>query len=191
MANIQYKAINFTLNGKEVTASIDMRESLANVLRNEFGMTSVKKGCEVGECGACTVLINGNPYDSCIFLAVWIDGKEVTTLEGLMDDEGNISDIQQAFIDESAIQCGFARRASLCRLSISCVRANATPVMKSAGSCPVICAAVPATRILSTQLRIPWKNAWRKKKQISDQDISDDKKAGPLTRFFYDLSLSY
>ncbi|NLA82570.1 MAG: (2Fe-2S)-binding protein [Clostridiaceae bacterium] len=107
MAKIQYKEINFTLNGKAVTASIDMRESLADVLRNEFGMTSVKKGCEVGECGACTVLINGNPYDSCIFLAVWIDGKEVTTLEGLMDEDGNIADIQQAFIDESAIQCGF------------------------------------------------------------------------------------
>ena len=83
-----------------MTASIDMRESLADVLRNEFGMTSVKKGCEVGECGACTVLINGNPYDSCIFLAVWIDGKEVPTLEGLMAEDGNIADIQQAFIDE-------------------------------------------------------------------------------------------
>lgn len=107
MAKVQYKQIQFILNGKEVTASIDVRESLADVLRNEFGMTSVKKGCEVGECGACTVLINGNPYDSCIFLAAWIDGKEVTTLEGLMDEDGKISDIQQAFIDESAIQCGF------------------------------------------------------------------------------------
>ena len=107
MAKVQYKQIQFILNGKEVTASIDVRESLADVLRNVFGMTSVKKGCEVGECGACTVLINGNPYDSCIFLAAWIDGKEVTTLEGLMDEDGKISDIQQAFIDESAIQCGF------------------------------------------------------------------------------------
>ncbi|HZK41924.1 MAG TPA: xanthine dehydrogenase subunit XdhC, partial [Clostridia bacterium] len=107
MAKNQYKVINFILNGKAVTASIDMRESLADVLRNEFGMTSVKKGCEVGECGACTVLINGNPYDSCIFLAIWIDGKEVTTLEGLMDKDGNIADIQQAFIDEAAVQCGF------------------------------------------------------------------------------------
>ncbi len=107
MAKIQYKEINFILNGKAVTASIDMRESLADVLRNEFGMTSVKKGCEVGECGACTVLINGNPYDSCIFLAIWIDGKEVTTLEGLMDKDGKIADVQQAFIDSSAVQCGF------------------------------------------------------------------------------------
>lgn len=107
MSQVQYKQISFTLNGKEVGASIDMRESLADMLRNEFGMTSVKKGCEVGECGACTVLINGVPYDSCIFLAIWIDGKEVTTLEGLMDEDGNITDIQQAFIDEAAVQCGF------------------------------------------------------------------------------------
>jgi carbon-monoxide dehydrogenase small subunit len=107
MSDVQYKQISFTLNGDKVTASIDVRESLADVLRVEFGMTSVKKGCEVGECGACTVLIDGYPYDSCIFLAAWIDGKEVTTLEGLMDKEGNIADIQQAFIDEAAVQCGF------------------------------------------------------------------------------------
>lgn len=107
MSSVQYKTIRFTLNGEEVSASVDVRESLADVLRVEFGMTSVKKGCEVGECGACTVLIDGNPYDSCIFLAAWIDGKEVLTLEGLMDEDGTISDIQQAFIDEAAIQCGF------------------------------------------------------------------------------------
>lgn len=107
MGKVQYKEIRFTLNNRQVTASVDVRESLADVLRQEFGMISVKKGCEVGECGACTVLIDGKPYDSCIFLAAWIDGKEVTTLEGLMDADGNISDIQQAFIDEAAIQCGF------------------------------------------------------------------------------------
>ena len=107
MSDVQYKQISFTLNGDKVTASIDARESLADVLRVEFGMTSVKKGCEVGECGACTVLIDGRPYDSCIFLAIWIDGRKVTTLEGLMDEDGSISDIQQAFIDEAAVQCGF------------------------------------------------------------------------------------
>lgn len=107
MSNKQYKQLSFTLNGNKVSASVDVRASLADLLRNDFSMTSVKKGCEVGECGACTVLIDGNPYNSCIFLAVWIDGKEVTTLEGLMDADGNIADIQQAFIDEAAIQCGF------------------------------------------------------------------------------------
>ncbi|HPX93171.1 MAG TPA: (2Fe-2S)-binding protein [Bacillota bacterium] len=107
MSSVQYKQITFVLNGKNVSASVDVRESLADMLRVDFGMTSVKKGCEAGECGACTVLIDGKPYDSCIFLAAWIDGKEVQTLEGLMDENGEISDIQQAFIDEAAIQCGF------------------------------------------------------------------------------------
>jgi aerobic-type carbon monoxide dehydrogenase small subunit (CoxS/CutS family) len=107
MESISYKQITFTLNGKTVTTSVDVRLSLLEVLRDTFGMTSVKKGCEVGECGACTVIIDGETYDSCIYLAAWVDGKDVLTLEGLMDEEGKISDIQQAFIDEAAVQCGF------------------------------------------------------------------------------------
>ena len=99
--------INLTVNGKAVSEMVDPRESLADLLRNHLHLTSVKKGCEVGECGACTVLIDGETFDSCIYLAIWADGKNVRTVEGLMDAEGNISDIQQAFIDEGAIQCGF------------------------------------------------------------------------------------
>ena len=67
----------------------------------------MKKGCEVGECGACNVLIDGEAFNSCIYLAVWAEGKDILTLEGLMGPNGEISDLQQAFIDESAIQCGF------------------------------------------------------------------------------------
>jgi len=107
MIEKQFKTINFTLNGKRVSTSVDMRESLSDMLRNDFGLTSVKKGCEVGECGACTVLVNGEVFASCIFLAIWADGKDVLTVEGLVDVDGNISDIQQAFIDETAVQCGF------------------------------------------------------------------------------------
>jgi carbon-monoxide dehydrogenase small subunit len=99
--------LNCTVNGESKEVLIDDRDSLADVLRNQLQLTSVKKGCEVGECGACTVLINGEPFDSCIYLAIWAEGKEILTLEGLMDAEGNISDIQQAFIDEGAVQCGF------------------------------------------------------------------------------------
>ena len=107
MIEKQFKTITFTLNGKQVTTSVDMRESLSDMLRNDFGLTSVKKGCEVGECGACTVLVNGEVFASCIFLAIWADGKDVLTVEGLVDVDGTISDIQQAFIDETAVQCGF------------------------------------------------------------------------------------
>jgi len=68
MIEKQFKTINFTLNGKRVSTSVDVRESLSDMLRDDFGLTSVKKGCEVGECGACTVLVNGEVFASCIFL---------------------------------------------------------------------------------------------------------------------------
>lgn len=103
----QYKLLKFNLNGKDVTTMIDVRESLTDLLRNNFRLTSVKKGCEVGECGACNVLINGEAFNSCIYLAAWVEGKSVRTLESLMGPNGELSDIQQAFIDEAAIQCGF------------------------------------------------------------------------------------
>jgi len=86
---------------------VDVRSSLTDMLRNDYRLTSVKKGCEVGECGACNVLIDGEAFNSCIYLAVWAEGKDILTLEGLMGPNGEISDLQQAFIDESAIQCGF------------------------------------------------------------------------------------
>ena len=103
----QYKLIRCNINGKDVEKMVDVRASLTDMLRNDFRMTSVKKGCEVGECGACTVLIDGETFNSCIYLAVWVEGKCVRTLEGLLGPNGELSDIQQAFVDEAAIQCGF------------------------------------------------------------------------------------
>lgn len=103
----QYKEIKFKLNGKETVKNVDVRASLTDILRNDYSLTGVKKGCEVGECGACTVLINGEAFNSCIYLAIWADGKEIWTIEGLLGPNGELSDIQQAFIDENAIQCGF------------------------------------------------------------------------------------
>ena len=103
----QYQLIRFNLNGKDVEKVVDVRASLTDMLRNDYRMTSVKKGCEVGECGACNVIINGECYNSCIYLAVWVNGKKVRTLESLMGPNGELSDIQQAFIDAGAIQCGF------------------------------------------------------------------------------------
>ncbi len=103
----QYKLVTCTINGKERSAMVDVRASLTDMLRNDYGLTSVKKGCEVGECGACAVIIDGECFNSCIYLAIWADGKNITTLEGLTHPDGTLSDIQQAFVDESAIQCGF------------------------------------------------------------------------------------
>ena len=105
--NIQYQTVRFNLNGKDVERTVDVRASLTDMLRNDFRMTSVKKGCEVGECGACNVLIDGEAFNSCIYLAVWAEGKKVRTLEGILGPNGELSDIQQAFVDEAAIQCGF------------------------------------------------------------------------------------
>ena len=103
----QYKLVRCRINGVERETMVDVRASLTDMLRNDYSLTSVKKGCEVGECGACNVIIDGECYNSCIYLAVWADGKEIRTLEGLMGPAGELSDIQQAFIDEAAVQCGF------------------------------------------------------------------------------------
>ena len=103
----RYKLIRCTINGKPREAMIDVRASLTDLLRNDFRLTSVKKGCEVGECGACNVLVDGECFNSCIYLAVWADGRDILTLEGLEGPNGELSDIQQAFIDEAAVQCGF------------------------------------------------------------------------------------
>lgn len=103
----QYKLVRCRINGMERETMVDVRASLTDMLRNDYSLTSVKKGCEVGECGACNVIIDGECFNSCIYLAVWADGKEIRTLEGLMGPDGELSDIQQAFIDEAAVQCGF------------------------------------------------------------------------------------
>ncbi|WP_425806863.1 xanthine dehydrogenase subunit XdhC [Desulfitobacterium sp. Sab5] len=100
-----YKRISFTLNGKKVNSEVDVRKSLLEVLR-DMGLTGVKKGCGVGECGACTVLINEIPMDSCLYLAVWANGQEIRTIEGIAEN-GELSKVQKAFVEEGAIQCGF------------------------------------------------------------------------------------
>jgi len=95
------------VNGKQVELGVDDRECLTNTLRNRLGLTSVKKGCEAGECGACTVLIDGKATNSCIYLAMWAEGREIITVEGIKGENGNLHPVQQAFVDEAAIQCGF------------------------------------------------------------------------------------
>lgn len=103
----QYKKISCIVNGNKVTRIVDVRESLADFLRNDLNLKSVKKGCGAGECGTCTVIINNETITSCIYLAIWADEKDILTLEGLMNINGELSEIQQSFIDEGAVQCGF------------------------------------------------------------------------------------
>lgn len=103
----QYKKVTCMINGVERSTVVDVRASLTDMLRDNYHLTSVKKGCEVGECGACTVIIDGECFNSCIYLAIWAEGKEIITLEGLLGPDGGITDIQQAFIDNTAVQCGF------------------------------------------------------------------------------------
>ncbi len=98
--------IEFTLNGSQIEVSIDPRESLLHMLRNRLGVFGPKEGCGKGECGACTVLVEHNAVNACIFPAGKVDGLEVVTIEGLQQGE-HLHPIQQAFIDTGAVQCGF------------------------------------------------------------------------------------
>jgi len=98
--------IRFKINGKNITLEIKSNELLLDLLRNRLGLKGTKKGCGTGECGACTVLVNGEPVNSCILLAIKVDGKEITTIEDIKK-EGSLSKLQKAFIKYGALQCGF------------------------------------------------------------------------------------
>ncbi|GAA0822012.1 xanthine dehydrogenase subunit XdhC [Clostridium tertium] len=106
MSNEFMKKITLTINEKKHSLEVDIRETLLDVLRERLHYTGVKRGCSVGECGACTVLVDGVPIDSCIYMAVWADGKEVLTVEGV-EKNGELSKVQKAYIEEGAVQCGF------------------------------------------------------------------------------------
>ena len=102
--------LTFNLNGREVSTKIWPDLLLVDLLRDVLNLTGTKVGCREGECGACTVLVNGEPVNSCILPAMKVGGQSVTTIEGL-SPEDELDPIQQAFIDEGAIQCGFCTPA--------------------------------------------------------------------------------
>jgi carbon-monoxide dehydrogenase small subunit len=99
------KGITFKLNGFDTTVEIEPNEKLLDVLRDKLGVKSPKYGCGRGECGACSVLLNGKSVRTCIIFAVEIDGQEIQTLEGIEKD--GITDIQKSFLEHNSFQCGF------------------------------------------------------------------------------------
>jgi len=101
------RRIQLTVNGGERSAEIEVHHTLLEVLRDDLGLTGTKECCLVGECGACTVLLDGRSVDSCLVLAIEADGARVTTVEGLALGAGTLDRLQQAFLDHGAAQCGF------------------------------------------------------------------------------------
>jgi len=100
------KEVILIVNGEEREVRVEPRQTLLDTLRNDLGLTGTKEGCGGGNCGTCTVLLNGKAVSSCIVLAVEVEGQEITTIEGLAQ-AGKIHPLQKAFIEEGAIQCGF------------------------------------------------------------------------------------
>lgn len=100
------KQITFTVNGEKYSLVVEARETLLYVLREKLNLTGTKRSCDRGECGGCTILLNGEPVYSCMYLAIRADGTKITTIEGL-SDKGKLHPVQRAFIEKDGYQCGF------------------------------------------------------------------------------------
>ena len=104
--------ISLKINDKEHEVAVEPNRTLAELIRYELGLTGTKNGCEMGECGSCTVILDGKPVNSCLVLAVQVDGRSIQTVEGLETEEG-LHPLQDAFIQHGAIQCGFCTSGML------------------------------------------------------------------------------
>ena len=98
--------VNFFVNAEPVELYVDANKTMLRVLREELALTGTKEGCGAGECGACTVIVDGKPINACLVLAPELDGMHITTVEGLAK-VGQLTNVQQAFVDLAALQCGF------------------------------------------------------------------------------------
>ncbi|MGJ7603344.1 (2Fe-2S)-binding protein [Variovorax sp. LT1R20] len=115
------QATRVTVNGKPYELALEPRASLLDVLREQLGLTGAKKGCDHGQCGACTVHVDGRRVASCLTLAVKTDGCAVTTIEGIESPDGTLHPMQQSFIDHDALQCGYCTPGQV-MAAIACVR---------------------------------------------------------------------
>jgi len=101
------KEVKFSLNGNRMQMTMEDHWTLLHLLREELGLTGTKEGCGSGECGACTVIVDGMAVNSCLYLAVEVDGTEVLTIEGLAAADGTLHPLQKSFVENGGIQCGF------------------------------------------------------------------------------------
>jgi xanthine dehydrogenase YagT iron-sulfur-binding subunit len=108
------KELTITINGVDHPVVVDERTTLLDLLREQLGLTGAKKGCDQGQCGACTVLVDGRRVLSCLTLAIAQDGREVTTVEGLSAGEGELHPLQTAFVEHDALQCGYCTPGQIC-----------------------------------------------------------------------------
>lgn len=116
--------VSLTVNGTRRAVTVDNRTSLLDLLREHFELTGSKKGCNAGACGACTVLVDGQRINSCLTLAVRLEGAEVTTIEGLADGD-RLHPLQQAFVDEDAFQCGYCTPGQIMS-GVGCIKEGHT-----------------------------------------------------------------
>jgi carbon-monoxide dehydrogenase small subunit len=123
-----YHTITVTVNSALERIDVPANMTLLQMLRDKLALTGTKNGCEAGECGACTVLVDGEPTNSCMMLAVEADGREIMTVEGLAP-EGQLSPIQRAFVDHNAVQCGFCTPGMLMS-TYALLRRNPNPTQE-------------------------------------------------------------
>ena len=151
--------ITLTINGQSEELLVPSNLTLLHVLRDQLGLTGTKNGCEAGECGACTVLVDDVPLDSCLYLAVWVDGRSIRTAEG-ETKKGSLSAVQQAYLDTGAVQCGFCTPGLIMtsRHSWKSTRAKKrSPAQRSGALMPATCAAARAMKASTGR----WSNVWQ------------------------------
>jgi xanthine dehydrogenase YagT iron-sulfur-binding subunit len=113
-------SVNLIVNEKRYALTLDLRSSLLDVLRERLALTGAKKGCDHGQCGACTVHVDGRRVASCLTLAAQADGRQITTLEGLASADGDLHPMQQAFVDHDAMQCGYCTPGQI-MAAVACI----------------------------------------------------------------------